>query len=101
MWHRHTSTWKHRKLHHLLRAREYFNRIEDRLEQADGLNVILLSSTPYDENADLESQETAPSFTLCGTDRIHPDNNGHMVMAYLFLLKVDCSKEENDPYALI
>ncbi|MGQ8338267.1 SGNH/GDSL hydrolase family protein [Sunxiuqinia sp. A32] len=24
-------------------------------------------------------------FTLCGGDRIHPDNNGHMVMAYLFL----------------
>lgn len=26
-----------------------------------------------------------PSFTLCGNDRIHPDNDGHMVMAYLFL----------------
>lgn len=25
------------------------------------------------------------TFTLCGTDRIHPDNDGHMVMAYLFL----------------
>nr|WP_321412242.1 SGNH/GDSL hydrolase family protein [uncultured Carboxylicivirga sp.] len=24
-------------------------------------------------------------FALCGGDRIHPDNNGHMVMAYLFL----------------
>lgn len=24
-------------------------------------------------------------FTLCGTDRIHPDNDGHMVIAYLFL----------------
>ncbi len=24
-------------------------------------------------------------FTLCGDDRIHPDNDGHMVMAYLFL----------------
>lgn len=30
-------------------------------------------------------QEKNPSFTLCGNDRIHPDNNGHMVMAYLFL----------------
>lgn len=30
-------------------------------------------------------QEQDPSFTLCGTDRIHPDNDGHMVMAYLFL----------------
>ena len=30
-------------------------------------------------------QQKNPAFTLCGSDRIHPDNNGHMVMAYLFL----------------
>lgn len=30
-------------------------------------------------------QQNNPKFTLCGTDRIHPDNDGHMVMAYLFL----------------
>ena len=30
-------------------------------------------------------QQADSSFTLCGTDRIHPDNHGHMVMAYLFL----------------
>lgn len=30
-------------------------------------------------------QQKDPSFTLCGRDRIHPDNDGHMVMAYLFL----------------
>ncbi len=30
-------------------------------------------------------QQKDPSFTLCGGDRIHPDNDGHMVMAYLFL----------------
>jgi lysophospholipase L1-like esterase len=30
-------------------------------------------------------QQTNPAFTLCGSDRIHPDNDGHMVMAYLFL----------------
>ena len=32
-----------------------------------------------------KGQEKDPSFTLCGSDRIHPDNDGHMVMAYLFL----------------
>ncbi len=32
-----------------------------------------------------QMQKTTPSFTLCGDDRIHPDNDGHMVMAYLFL----------------
>lgn len=30
-------------------------------------------------------QATDSTFTLCGADRIHPDNDGHMVMAYLFL----------------
>lgn len=30
-------------------------------------------------------QVSNPSFTLCGSDRIHPGNDGHMVMAYLFL----------------
>jgi len=30
-------------------------------------------------------RKTNPAFTLCGTDRVHPDNDGHMVMAYLFL----------------
>ncbi len=32
-----------------------------------------------------KGQAADSSFTLCGTDRIHPDNHGHMVMAYLFL----------------
>lgn len=30
-------------------------------------------------------QQKDSAFTLCGSDRIHPDNDGHMVMAYLFL----------------
>ncbi len=30
-------------------------------------------------------QQTDSLFTLGGNDRIHPSNNGHMVMAYLFL----------------
>jgi lysophospholipase L1-like esterase len=30
-------------------------------------------------------QQSDPSFALCGNDRIHPENDGHMVMAYLFL----------------
>lgn len=31
------------------------------------------------------NQQKDPTFALCGNDRIHPDNDGHMVMAYLFL----------------
>jgi lysophospholipase L1-like esterase len=30
-------------------------------------------------------QQIDPGFTISGNDRIHPDNDGHMVMAYLFL----------------
>lgn len=30
-------------------------------------------------------QQKDSTFTVCGNDRIHPDNDGHMVMAYLFL----------------
>lgn len=33
----------------------------------------------------LEWQKTDPKFTICGQDRIHPDNDGQLVMAYLFL----------------
>ena len=33
----------------------------------------------------MKQQESDPAFTIIGNDRIHPDNDGHMVMAYLFL----------------
>jgi len=33
----------------------------------------------------LREQKKDSSFTLCGQDRIHPGNDGHMVMAYLVL----------------
>ena len=33
----------------------------------------------------MRQQEKDPAFTLIGSDRIHPDNDGHMAMAYLFL----------------
>ncbi|MBK5720011.1 SGNH/GDSL hydrolase family protein [Dysgonomonas sp. Marseille-P4677] len=49
-------------------------------------------------------QQKDPTFTICGNDRIHPDNDGHMIMAYMFLkeqgfagkevadIKIDASK---------
>lgn len=33
----------------------------------------------------MKQQQTDPAFTIIGNDRIHPDNDGHMAMAYLFL----------------
>lgn len=41
-------------------------------------------SAPFTALAQHE-QATTPSFSLCVGDRIHPDNDGHMVMAYLWL----------------
>ncbi|HEY4788019.1 MAG TPA: hypothetical protein VIH57_18320, partial [Bacteroidales bacterium] len=35
----------------------------------------------------VREQKTNPEFTLTGSDRIHPGNAGHLVMAYLFLKK--------------
>ncbi|MBQ8046846.1 MAG: SGNH/GDSL hydrolase family protein [Prevotella sp.] len=32
-----------------------------------------------------ERQQADSAFTVCGPDRIHPDNDGHMYMAYLVL----------------
>lgn len=32
-----------------------------------------------------QQQQKDSAFTLCGGDRIHPGNDGHMIMAYLFL----------------
>lgn len=108
-------------------CREAFAAMEQRLLAADGLRVVMLGGSPYDETAQIEStafkgknavmrrvvalqQEAAerngwefldfgaplleltareqaadPSFTLSMGDRIHPDNAGHMAMAYLFL----------------
>lgn len=36
-------------------------------------------------NISLEEQKKDSTFTFCRVDRIHPDNDGQMVMAYLFL----------------
>jgi lysophospholipase L1-like esterase len=42
----------------------------------------------------LREQKKDSLFTLEGTDRIHPDNDGHMVMAYLFLKAQGLSGEK-------
>lgn len=107
---------------------ENYKKMEKRLEGLDGVRVVMIGSSPYDETARIEGntplrgknavmqrvvefqkasadahgwefidynaplvevgrqqQAVDPSFTLTGGDRVHPDNDGHMVMAYLFL----------------
>lgn len=104
-----------------------FRKMEARLKTADGVRMVMLGGSPYDETAQIENvplhgknavirrindfqRETAtangwefvdfntpmvgigermqaenPAFTITMGDRIHPDNDGHMVMAYLYL----------------
>ncbi|SHJ88439.1 Lysophospholipase L1 [Tangfeifania diversioriginum] len=106
---------------------ESYQEIENRLQDAEGVDIIILGSSPYDETSTMNDfilpekneallrindfqqasakkngwgfidfnrpmvkinqreQERDPAFSLCGVDRIHPDNDGQMVMAYLFL----------------
>jgi lysophospholipase L1-like esterase len=107
---------------------DYYRSLEKRLQGLQNTRVVLMGSSPYDEEAELPKnkalrgknavmerviafqkasaeangwefidfnapmtvlnragQKNDPVFTLCGRDRIHPDNDGHMVMAYLFL----------------
>lgn len=111
-------------------ARSYrdFLHIEQQLIQYSGASKVLVSSSPYDETAkletvvypgknntiieiadfqkkaaaknkwgfidlvrpitalNLEGQQNDSSFTLVGKDRIHPDADGYLAMAY-FILK--------------
>lgn len=127
---------------------ENYKKIEKRLQTLEGVRVVMLGSSPYDETAQIENtafkgknavmqrvvefqrkaaaengwefidynapmteitlreQAADPAFTLSGGDRIHPGNDGHMVMAYLFLkaqgfagtvvadMEIDASKAE-------
>lgn len=54
-------------------------------EAAQANNWDFLDLNEAMMNINTQFQQKDPGFTLCGNDRIHPDNDGHMVMAYLFL----------------
>lgn len=105
-----------------------FDKIEKRLLALDGVHIVMIGGSPYDETAKIRDnvpfkgknavmdrvvayqkaaagrngwdfvdfskpmleigqklQESDSTFSLSMGDRIHPDNDGHMVMAYLFL----------------
>lgn len=51
--------------------------------QTNGWEFFDLNKPMTDINQ--SKQQKDPTFALCGNDRIHPDNDGHMVMAYLIL----------------
>ncbi|MCM1177921.1 MAG: SGNH/GDSL hydrolase family protein [Clostridium sp.] len=104
-----------------------FSKMEERLKRLDGVRVVMIGGSPYDEGAKFDNtpfpgknaviqriieyqrqaakrngwefidfnapllevcsrmQQVDSSFTISRGDRIHPDNDGHMVMAYLYL----------------
>jgi len=109
-------------------SQEGYKLMEERYKKLVGTRIVLLGSSPYDEQAAIPNntslknknkamlrivdfqrasakangweffdlnetmtainrrmQQTDPSFTLSGNDRVHPDLDGHMAMAYLIL----------------
>ena len=111
----------------LAKYKDKMSELTERLENDLHARVILLTPSPYDQNAELERendyaaddpldqfshwlhalamrrgynvvrfhtpmteinrrmQESDPTFTLCGGDRMHPRDLGHMFMAYQLL----------------
>ena len=51
--------------------------------ERNGWDFVDFSKPLVEVSAKMQAED--PSFTLTMGDRIHPDNDGHMVMAYLFL----------------
>ena len=57
--------------------------IQDSAAKANNWEFLDFNAPMCEVNARM--QEEDPTFTVCGNDRVHPDNDGHMLMAYLFL----------------
>ncbi|GAB3931950.1 SGNH/GDSL hydrolase family protein [Mucilaginibacter myungsuensis] len=57
--------------------------VQQRAARTNGWDFVDFNQPLVDVN--IQQQKTDSSFTLQGTDRIHPTNDGHMVMAYTFL----------------
>lgn len=58
-------------------------KLQEQAAQQHGWDFVDFNAPMTAINRDFQQRDSA--FTLCGSDRVHPDNDGHMVMAYLFL----------------
>jgi len=56
---------------------------QDSAARANGWEMVDFNQPMLDINS--REQAKDPKYTLIGNDRVHPDNDGHMVMAYIFL----------------
>jgi len=57
--------------------------IQDSAARANHWEFIDFNAPMCDVGARMQRDD--PDFSVCGNDRVHPDNDGHMLMAYLFL----------------
>ena len=57
--------------------------IQDSAAKANGWEFIDFNVPMCEVNARKQAED--PTWTAIGNDRVHPDNDGHMLMAYLFL----------------
>lgn len=57
--------------------------IQDSSAKANRWEFLDFNAPMCEVNARLQKND--PTFTICGNDRVHPDNDGHMFMAYVFL----------------
>lgn len=56
---------------------------QDSAARANGWEFVDFNAPMCAINSRFQAADS--TFTLCGSDRVHPDNDGHMVMAWLFL----------------
>ena len=57
--------------------------IQDSSAKANRWEFLDFNEPMCEVNARMQKDD--PTFTVCGNDRVHPDNDGHMLMAYIFL----------------
>ena len=57
--------------------------IQDSSAKANRWEFLDFNAPMCEVNARMQKDD--PTFTVCGNDRVHPDNDGHMLMAYIFL----------------
>lgn len=56
---------------------------QDSTAKANRWDFVDFNSSMCEVNERMHKEN--PAFTVIGSDRVHPDNDGHMLMAYLFL----------------
>ena len=78
-----TSTFNDNIYRNKNNAMQRVVKMQEEVAKRNGWPFVDFNSPMVAINA--REQQKDPTFTIIGNDRVHPDNDGHMVMAYLFL----------------